>query len=190
MKYSFKTFNATLAVTALAVSSLCNSAAYAANDGTLGATSTGDVTITVEKAAVVQISGMTDMDIPSYTLGDGDQHRETTVCVYSSTASGGYKVTVTGSGAAGAYTLTDGSHTLAYTVIWNSGGAGSLGTTGSTLTAGTLSGAKTLASTTSFDCNTNANPTAQLNINFAQAALDAAPAGNYTGVATVLITPN
>lgn len=190
MKYAFKAFNSSLAVLALAVCVMYHSAALAANDGTVGATSTGDVTITVEKPAVVQISGMTDMLLPSYLLGDGAQQLTTTVCIYSSTAGGGYNVTMTGSGAGAIFTLTDGTNTLAYTATWNSGGAGNIGNTGTAITTGTALTGLTNASTTSFLCNANANPTAQLNINFSQAALDAAPAGTYVGVATLVVSPD
>jgi hypothetical protein len=190
MNGSLTIFRSSLFLSAFILCLMLARELFAANDGTLGATSTGDVNISVVKPALVQVSGMSDLTLSSYKLGDGDQRLSTTVCVYSSTAYGGYRVFVTGDGVGGAYTLSNGgSNTLAYSVIWNSGGAGGLGTTGDLLTyLGDLNVDN--ASTTSFDCNANANPTAQLNIEFTQANLDAAPAGTYTGLITVLVTPN
>lgn len=184
MKSSFKKLNATLLVTALTVSSVFNGAALAATDGTLGATSTGSANINVKKAAVVRISGMSDMSLAAYTLGDGNQALATDACVYSSIKGGKYKVKATGSGTDGAFSIADGTEVIPYSVVWNSGGQGALGTTGDALTAGEqLATVLTKASTTSVDCA--AGKTAKLNINFLGTDLDAAPAGDYSGVITI-----
>ena len=193
MKNSFfKTLNATVAATAIAASSILSStAAFAATDGTLGATSTGVVNLSVTKSTVAQISGLSDITLASYILGDGNQSLNTTACVYSSTSGGNYTVLADGSGASNAFTVVDGSaHTIAYSVVWNSAGVGSLADSGTTLTAHTTSATLHNAATDSVTCaGSSPGPTAQINVHILGTALDAAPAGTYTGTLTLLVTP-
>lgn len=191
MKHFFKALNATVAATALAASTVLSSGvAIAATQGTLGATSTGSADISVTKATVAQITGLSDMAIASYILGDGNQALFTTACVYTSTVGGSYTVKATGSGAASAFTVANGPTTIPYTVVWNSGGVGALGTTGAALITNVTSATLTNAATDSATCaGTTPGPTAQLNVNFLGTLLDAAPAGTYTGTVTLLITP-
>jgi hypothetical protein len=192
MKKFSNIFSTTVAVVAITTSTVFSGGAvFAATDGTLGTTSTGTTDISVTKTKLAQISAMSDLTIGSYTLGGGDQHMETAACVYSSSVNGGYKVTATGSGASNAFTLTDGaSHTLAYSVIWNSGGVGALGTTGAALTSGTQTASLTGGATDSATCaGAVAGPTAQVNVNILGSALDAAPAGTYTGTLTLVVAP-
>ena len=188
MRNSYKTFTAKLLATTLVVSSMFNTVAFAATDGSLGATSTGTAVINVTKAAVAKISGMSDMTLASYTVGGGNQALNTTACVYSSTAGGGYTVKATGSGASSAFTIATGSDLIPYTVVWNSGGAGALGTTGAALTTNVTSSSLTNAATDSATCAVG-GATAQLNIGLLGTNLDAAPAGTYSGTVTLLVTP-
>lgn len=191
MKSMTNKFNSAIAIAAIATSTIFSGGAvFAATDGTLGTTSTGTVDISVTKTKLAQISAMTDMTLASYTLGAGDQALFSTACVYSSSAGGAYYVTATGSGASNAFTLADGSNTIAYTVVWNSGGVGALGTTGATLTTAVQTAALSNAATDSATCaGTSPGPTAQVNVNIAGTVLDAAPAGTYTGTLTIVVAP-
>jgi hypothetical protein len=192
MKKMTNAFNTTVAVVAITASTVFSGGAvFAATDGTLGTTSTGTTDISVTKTKLAQISALTDLTIASYTLGGGDQHMESTACIYSSSVNGGYRVTATGSGATNAFTLDDGaSHTIAYTVIWNSGGVGALGITGAALTTNVQTAALTGAAMDSATCaGAVAGPTAQLNVNILGSVMDAAPAGTYTGTLTVVVAP-
>ena len=163
---------------------------FSATDGTLGNDSTGTVDITVVKPAQARITGMTDMSIPSWVIGDGDQALFTNVCIYST--SGDYTVTASGSGTASAFTLTDGLgatalHVVPYSVAWNDAGAGALGTGGTALTATTPADFSN-ASVVSATCATGSpsGPNARINIAMTEANLVQLASGTLT----VLVAPN
>lgn len=159
--------------------------ARAATDGSLGATSTGSVTITASVPSRARISGLADVDFtnqdPAIAASDAQD-----VCVWSNTATGAYTITATGSGAANAFTLSDGTTTVPYSVEW----AASAGaTSGAALTTGTASG--TLTSTAAnHGCTSGPSATASLVIGVTSADLSSMSAGsNYTGTLTLLVTP-
>jgi|GEM_PF-811099 len=163
---------------------------YSATQGTLGATSTGSVTISVTKPARANISDLNDLTVASWVTGGGTQVLTDDVCVYSTRPSGGYTIRATGSGAASAFTLANGANLLAYTVIWNSGGVGALANTGTALTNNVTSATLTKAARDSSTCiGTVPGPTARLVVTILATALDAAVDGTYTGTLTLLITP-
>ena len=160
--------------------------ALAVTQGTRGATSTGSVNITVAKASQARISGLSDLTLPGYSIGDGNKTLSTTACVYST--GGSYTVKATGSGGSNAFTLASGANTIPYTIVWNSGGVGALGTTGMGLTTNVTSATLLHAATDSATCAGAApGPTAQVNVNISGANLDAAPAGTFTGTLTLLV---
>lgn len=185
-----KCFRKILLATLLAAVPL--SAASAASQGTLGATSTGSASISVTKAVQAQISDISDMTWPNWNVGDAAIQMTSNVCVYSST--GGYKVTATGSGVANAFTISSGGNSIIYSVVWNSGGAGSLGNTGTALLTGIQSTGFSNASTTSATCNGGGanNNTARVIVNITQLAMEAAASSNtpYTGTLTMIVAPN
>src|SRR6185312_11899402 len=91
--------------------------AIAATQGTLGSTSTGSVSISATVPGRVQISGLTDIAFGTVDPTSAASQSEN-VCVWSNTSGRGYQVTATGSGASNAFTLTDGTNTLPYSVEW------------------------------------------------------------------------
>ncbi|WP_420144656.1 hypothetical protein [Sphingobium sp.] len=159
--------------------------AQAATQGTLGATSTGSITITASVPNRAQITGLADV---SFTNADpsGAATNTQSNCVWSNTATKGYSITATGSGTAGAFTLANGSLTAAYTVQW---AASSGQATGSPLTAGTaLSGLTSLA--VSPTCASAPTTTSSLIIGMSAAALQGMQSSTvYTGTLTLLVTP-
>ena len=162
-----------------------SSQAFAASQGTLGATSTGSVTITASVPNRARITGLTDVTFANQdpaTLASDAQD----VCVWSNTATKEYTVTATGSGAASAFTLTNGSTTVPYTVEW----ASSTGqTTGSSLTTGTASAALT-STATHQTCTSGPAASASLIVEIATADLGTMSDGsNYPGTLTLLVTP-
>lgn len=171
---------ALLAACALAIPST----ALAATQGTLGTTSTGSVSIGATVPGRVQISGLTDVAFgtvdPTVPASSAEN-----VCVWSNTSGKGYQVTATGSGASNAFTLTDGTGTLAYSVEW----AGSSGqSSGSALTSGTaLTGLSSTA--TSPTCSAGAAATASLVVKMTAANLQAAVASTYNGTLTLVVAP-
>ena len=163
----------------------------AATQGSLGSTSTGVANISITKSVQAQISDLTDMALSHWSIGDGAVTLSTNVCVYSST--GNYKVTATGSGLVGAYTINSGLNFIPYSVTWNAGGAGSLASTGTSLTAGLQSSSFGNASISSATCSGGgaSNDTARLVVGITSSAMDSAAssATPYTGSITMLITP-
>ena len=109
------------------------------------------------------------------------------VCVYSNSPTNGYRVTATGSGTGGAFTLApvSGSNTLAYEVQWKAQPGAQIG---SALTAGTpLTGL--VSSATQNQCTNGPTDSASLIVILRGSALSSATAGTYNGSLTLLIAP-
>lgn len=162
--------------------------ANAATQGTIGATSSGSVAISITKTARARISNLNDLTLSSWEEGAGNVSLTDDVCVYSTRPNGSYKVRADGSGAGSAFTLANGANLLAYTVTWNSGGVGALANTGTTLTSTVTSPALLNASTTSPTC-TNGD-TARLIVSVSSLAMTSAVEGSYVGTLTLLVSPN
>ena len=93
-------------------------------DGTVGSTSTGYVAVQGVIPSLVQISGLTDIDLGTFDGSSNMTDSASGICVYSNTAGNTYQVTVKGVDSAGAYAnaleLDDGSgNTLAYTLTFD-----------------------------------------------------------------------
>lgn len=163
---------------------LVPSVASAANQGTLGASSTGSVDISATVPGRVQISGLSDVafgtvdpTVPASSAQD--------VCVWSNTSGRGYNITATGSGASSAFALTDGTNTLPYSVEW---AASSGQSSGSALTAGTTLGGLSSAATNP-SCSAGPASSASLVVKMSTADLQAAVASSYTGTLTLVVAP-
>jgi hypothetical protein len=169
------------ALAAAAVATFAASNAFAAQDGLLGATSQGDLEITLTIDPLVQISGLTDIQLGTYT-GGADITGVDNLCVYSNT--GGYEITATGDGGTGSeFELNGTGHDVPYTVEWaDSAGAG----TGSPMTSGTVLPGQGGTFTTP-DCGGGNN--AQVIVTVNSTDLLAAPAQAYAGVLTLLVAP-
>ena len=168
----------TLAVAAIAT--LAAGHAFAATQGTLGATSQGSLDITLTIDPLVQISALNDIALGTYT-GGGDMTGADDLCVYSN--NGGYDITASGNGGGGAFELIGASANVPYTVEWaTSAGAG----TGAALTTGvTLAGQG--GTFTTPDCGGADN--AQVIVTVDSNDLGSAPADSYVGVLTLLVAP-
>ena len=93
----------------------------------------------------------------------------------------------TGSGAGGAFELTNGASTYPYSVAWNATGAGA--TTGTSLTAGTALTSLASAATNS-DCSAGVSKSATLLVSVAPATLESMTANvNATGTLTLVVAP-
>ena len=133
--------------------------------------------------AAVRITGFTDFTFGTWS-GSGDLVLyDGSLCVYDS-GGGQYKITITGSGSGGAYTIASGANTLAYTVGFKASSG-----TGGTFTAMTSGTRKnfTPPNTASETCGGVYN--AALRLTFAAASLSAAVPGSYSGSVTVLLEP-
>ncbi len=170
----------------IASGTLVASSAGAATQGTLGANSTGTVSITASVAARAQITGLTDVTFRAVdpTVAASNAQSD---CVWTNTLNRGYSITATGSGTASAFTLASSSSlTVPYTVQW----AASTGqTSGTALTTGTAAtGMTSLAANPT--CSTAPSTTSSLVIGISSAnLLTMTAATSYTGTLTLLITP-
>ncbi|WP_445191564.1 hypothetical protein ACT009_13415 [Sphingomonas sp. Tas61C01] len=159
--------------------------AAAATQGTLGATSTGSLTITVSVANRAQITGLTDVaftNIDPSTAATAAQSN----CVWSNTATKGYSITATGSGTSGAFTLANGALSVPYSVQWSASSGQSSGTA--------LSAGSALAGLTSTavnpTCSTSPTTSSSLIVSIAAPNLqNMQSATSYTGSLTLLVTP-
>lgn len=160
--------------------------AGAATQGTLGATSTGSITITATVPNRAQITGLTDITFSSVDPSSAATSTQSD-CVWSNTATKGYSIKATGSGTSGAFTLASGALTpVPYSVQWAASSGQSSGTA---MTAGTaLTGQTTTATTPT--CSSSPTTTSSLIVTIAATDLQSmAAATSYSGTLTLLVTP-
>lgn len=159
-------------------------AAFAATQGTAGSTSTGSISISATVPGRVQLSGLSDVAFgtvdPTVAAAQAED-----VCVWSNTSGRGYTVTATGSGTSNAFTLSDGTNTIPYSVEW----AGSSGqSSGTALVSGTgLGGLSSTA--TNPTCSAGPIASASLIVRMSAASLQAAVASSYLGTLTLVVAP-
>lgn len=152
---------------------------WAANQGSLGATSTGDLTISMTTEDQIQISNLEDIALAD--SGSGDFSGTSPACIYRN-GTGAYTLTASGSGVANAFTISDGgANNLAYDITYDDG------TGAQTLAAATALVGRTNADTASKTCASGNNGT--ISINVAAASVLAVPAGTYTGSLTLTVSP-
>ena len=173
------------ATVAIACGGLLAGSAGAATQGTLGVNSTGSITITASVAARAQITGLTDVTFSGVDPAVSVSNTQSD-CVWSNTLNGGYSITATGSGTGGAFTLSNSSNTVPYSVQW----AGTASqTSGTTLTAKTAATGFT-STATSPTCLAAPSTTSSLIIGITSASLLGMTASSsYTGTLTLLVTP-
>jgi hypothetical protein len=157
----------------------------AASQGSLGATSTGSVTITASVPNRARITGLTDVAFTNQDPSTAASNAQN-VCVWSNTATKAYTVTATGSGASSAFTLSNGTTTVPYSVGWASSSGQ---TSGTALTAGTAS-ASLISAATHQTCASAPAASASLVVGISTTDLGTMSAGSsYTGTLTLLVTP-
>jgi hypothetical protein len=159
--------------------------ARGATDGTLGATSTGSVSISASVPSRARITGLANVDFTDQDPA-AVATRVQNVCVWSNTPTRAYSITATGSGDANAFTLSNGSATVPYSVEWS---ASVDQTSGTALLAGNASGALTTTATQQT-CANGPAASASLIVGLAPEDLGTMYAGtSYTGTLTLLVTP-
>lgn len=174
------------AVAACALSLVTSvSPAAAATQGTLGATSTGGISISVSVANRAQITGLTDVAFTNIDPSTAATTAQSN-CVWSNTATKGYSITATGSGTSGAFTLANGALSVPYSVQWSASSGQSSGTA---LAAGTaLAGLTSTA--VNPTCSTSPTTSSSLIVSIAAPNLqNMQSATSYTGSLTLLVTP-
>jgi hypothetical protein len=164
---------------------LAHAPAGAATQGTFGSTSTGSISIGASVPNRVQISGLTDVAFtnqdPSVPASNAQN-----VCVYSNTSTKGYNVLATGSGAASAFTLSNGAVTVPYSVEW----AGSSGQSSGTVLASGSALTGLTSTATNPTCTAGPSSTASLVVKITAANLQGMQAAtSYTGTLTLVVAP-
>ena len=159
--------------------------AFAATQGSLGTTSTGSVSINASVPNRVRISGLNDVNLlnldPTLDAFDAQD-----VCVWSNTATSGYSITASGSGAGSAFTLASGASTVPYSVEW----AGSAGQTSGTALAPATQETGFISAATNQLCNSGPSASASLIVKLSSADLSTMQAGQtYNGTLTLLVQP-
>src|SRR5689334_14913713 len=160
-------------------------AAIASSQGSLGATSTGSVSIGASVPNRVQVSGLTDVSFTNQDPATAAVSPQN-LCVWSNTNTKGYNVTASGSGTASAFTLANGALTVPYSVEWAQTSGQSSGTGLATGTA--LTGQKSTA--TNALCAAGPSSSASLIVKMSTASLQTMQAATtYTGTLTLVVAP-
>jgi hypothetical protein len=153
--------------------------------GTLGATSTGVITITASVPNRARITGLTDVSFLNQDPGSAASSAQD-VCVWSNTATKAYTLTATGNGASSAFTLSNGTTTVPYSVEWAATSGQSSGTA---LTAGTATAPPT-SGAVNQTCSSAPAASATLLVKISTTDLGTMTAGsNYAGTLTLVVTP-
>ena len=139
--------------------------------------------IATPAAAKVRITGLSDVNFGAISNLTIDAVQTQSVCVYSNGTGNLYSVRADGSGAAGAFTLSNGVTTLAYGVRWNSQPGQSNGTS---LSSGALLGSQT-TNAQNQTCSNGPPTTASLIVTLPATSLSSAGAGNYSGTLTLIV---
>ena len=170
---------------ACAAGLLAAGAAMAASQGSLGATSTGSISIGASVPNRVQLSGLTDVSFANQDPATAAASPQN-VCVWSNTSTKGYNVTASGSGTASAFTLANGALTVPYSVEWAQTSGQSSGT--ALTTGAALTGLKSTA--TNALCASGPSSTASLIVKMSTASLQTMQAATtYTGTLTLVVAP-
>ncbi len=180
-----KTFRWALAA-GLLMTGLSAGMAQAATQGSLGATSTGTVTINASVPSRVQITGLSNVTLnnsdPSLLASNAQN-----VCVWSNTSTKGYNITASGSGTANAFTIASAAlPVVPYSVEW-SGSSGAVSGTGLSV-ATALTGLTSTA--TKATCTSGPATTSSLIVKIAAVDLQSMVASAaYTGILTLVVAP-
>lgn len=137
-------------------------------------------------AQQVRITSLDDVNFGTIVNLSTDQVMSQNVCIYSSGFQGGYRITATGSGAGGDFTLSSGSNLLRYELQWADSANQTSGTSLSPGVPLTGQNANAFLNT----CFFGFFPTASLITILRSSETSQATAGSYTGTVWLLVAPN
>ena len=141
------------------------------------------LTIATPVTAKVRISSLSDVNFGTISNLTIDAVQAQSICIYSNGLSNGYSIRADGSGAGGAFTLSNGVTSMAYTVRWHNQAGQSNGTV---LTTSALLSAQTTTAQNQT-CSSGAPTTASLIVTLPATSLSSAGAGNYSGTLTLIV---
>lgn len=157
------------------------SGAFAATDGVVGFSSTGTLDISITVDDEVRISALNDILLG--TFAGADSTGSSVACIYRNSATT-YQITASGDGVANAFTLTDGTSTVDYSVTYADASA-----TPVSMASGIALSAQDGADD-DVDCANTGGDNAEIGVNVAAADAASLPAGNYAGTLTLVVAPN
>jgi hypothetical protein len=134
-------------------------------------------------AQKVRIGNLSDVNFGLISNLQADARQSQNLCVYSQSSGNRYSITATGSGSGSAFTLSNGSNSLAYEVEWSDQSGQ---TTGTRLTPAVAATGRVSAATQQT-CNSGPANSASLTIILRSSALSQAREGNYSGSLTLLV---
>lgn len=154
---------------------------FAANQGSLGGTSTGDIDIDVTVGDQIQVTAL--QDITGSHVPGADFTGSSTACVYTNNPTGNYDVTMTSSnpGAGNVFQLSDGATDVVYNISYNDGNSSAA------MLSGQVNTTFDNADTASTTCG--GTPQSSIDITVPAANLDVVGAGTYSDVVTILVSP-
>jgi hypothetical protein len=134
-------------------------------------------------AQKVRITNVSDVDFGLLSNLEADASRSLNFCIFSSSAGAAYSVAASGSGSGSAFTLSNGSSSLAYEVQWSDQSGQS---SGAGLTPNVARTGLTSSATHQF-CNSGPATSASLIVLLRSTDLSRAREGSYSGSLTLLI---
>ena len=161
---------------------VCPVFSWAAHSGSSGATSTGDLDITLTIATLQKITGIANINFGTYS-GTGDISRDDDVCVYNNRSDHTYNVKLSGSGANNVFVVARSGKTIPYRVFWNV----TTGTTGNVEATKDVTLTSRTGASSLLDCG--AANTANFQVTIARSDIMKVPPGIYTGTLSIAILP-
>lgn len=157
---------------------------FAANDGVVGATSEGDLDISLTILDEVRISNLADITLGTFT--GADLVGSSGACVYRN-GTGLYEITATGDGGVSGtdFELADagGTNTVAYSVSYDDG------TGASTVTSGTALTGQTGGDTASDTCATIGADNGDIEVTVLATDMTGLVSAAYSGTLTLSVSP-
>lgn len=144
-----------------------------------GNNATSTLTTSIIIPDLIRVSDISDIDLGIWD-GRSDMKGSTSVCIFKNVA-GSYSVTLTGSGDAGALTLTNGDKDIPYSVRYTDGQEGFKSINKGIALTGLSSSSQLL------NCNNSTN--SSLEIMVLNSTLAAFTPDRYLGVLTLLVAP-
>lgn len=140
--------------------------------------------------SLMQITGLSDMALPTWSIGNPAPEATMDLCVYAVLPIAG-QYAIRASSPDG-FVLKNGTQQIPYTLYWNDGGAGNLGGSLGTQLANnvTLTGQQNANVLSALCLLGVTGPTARLTLRISDAAMTAALAGTYNGTLTLMISAN
>ncbi len=180
MSFSFSKTAKGLIAGGVAVMIAANS--FAANDGIIGATSTGDLDISLSILDEVRISNLTDITLGTFV--GADLSGTSAACVFRS-GTGNYEITASGNGGATSdqFVLNDGgANDVSYSVTYDDGSGATPLTSGTALTSQT-------GGDPASDTCAGTGDNGSIAVSVLAADMAPLPAGAYNGTLTLTVAP-